>query len=105
MNKIQLIELLKLRGITELKGNSIASAIIDSGGDPSEKELVKVNQKSMEYYIGKRNEEVIKCSALQKRVDELQKIEYFMSCLEAAGVDNWEGYSIAIGMRDENHKN
>lgn len=53
MNKIQLIELLKLRGITELNGISIATAIAESGGDPTQAEMVKVNEAAMKYYIDK----------------------------------------------------
>ena len=31
----------------------------------------------------------------RERFDELEKTEAHMSALEAAGVDNWEGYSVA----------
>ncbi|MDT8900636.1 hypothetical protein [Anaeroselena agilis] len=32
--------------------------------------------------------------------DRLQERDKFLSCLEAAGVDNWEGYEDACAMRD-----
>lgn len=32
----------------------------------------------------------------QSRFEELLKTEEFMRALEAAGVDNWEGYDYAI---------
>lgn len=39
MNKIQYIKLLAMRGITELKGKSIAEAVKQSGGDPIDKNI------------------------------------------------------------------
>lgn len=44
MNKLQYIELLRLRGITELRGWSIATALSLTGGDPTEAEMIKVNR-------------------------------------------------------------
>lgn len=35
------------------------------------------------------------------RLTELENSEHFLYCLEAAGVDNWEGYSHAIDIRNE----
>ncbi len=32
----------------------------------------------------------------EKRLEELLRTEEFMSALEAAGVDNWDGYEFAI---------
>jgi hypothetical protein len=43
-NKLQYIELLKLRGITELKGISIGMAINKSGGVPTHLEVSQVNR-------------------------------------------------------------
>ena len=57
MNKIQHIELLKLRGISELKGSSVRNAIKNSGGNPTTEEMVKVNEASMIYYINRFKEE------------------------------------------------
>ena len=103
MNKIQYIKLLAMRGITELKGISIAEAIKQTGGEPSDKEMVKVNEESMKYFSEKWEEEKVKNEVLQKQVEKLEKRDEWLSCLEAAGVDNWEGYDIAIDMRDGNN--
>jgi len=32
--------------------------------------------------------------------DFIQGELHWLSCLEAAGVDNWEGYEVAVGLRD-----
>ena len=40
--------------------------------------------------------EVLKSS----RFEELRKDADWLRCLEAAGVDNWEGYDMAIDIRD-----
>jgi hypothetical protein len=37
----------------------------------------------------------------KKEYDELVNKSYFLNCLEACGVDNWEGYGIAQDMYDE----
>lgn len=102
MNKIQYIKLLAMRGITELKGKSIAEAVKQSGGDPTDNEMIKVNQQCMIYFAEKWEDEKIKNSALQKQIEKLEKRDEWLSCLEAAGVDNWNGYSMAIEIRDEN---
>lgn len=34
--------------------------------------------------------------------DDLWEDRVFLRCLEAAGVDNWEGYGIAKGMMEDN---
>ena len=44
MNKLEYIELLKMRGITELKGISIATALRINGGEPTEIEMIIVNR-------------------------------------------------------------
>lgn len=36
-----------------------------------------------------------------ERLDELHDSEHFLYCLQAAGVDNWEGYDIANEIRRE----
>lgn len=53
MNKIQYIKLLAMRGITELKGKSIAEAVKQSDGDPTDNEMIKVNQQCMIYFAEK----------------------------------------------------
>lgn len=35
------------------------------------------------------------------RLTKLENSEHFLYCLEAAGVDNWEGFSHAIDIRNE----
>ena len=37
----------------------------------------------------------------RSKYNQLVKDSDFLSCLEAAGVDNWHGYSIAWGMMGE----
>lgn len=101
MNKIQYIKLLNLRGITELKGISIASAVKQSGGDPTDKEMVEVNKQSMSYYIEKYTEQKELNEKLSKENKKLQERDSWLNCLEMAGVDNWSGYDVAIDMRDE----
>ena len=102
MNKIQYIKLLAMRGITELKGMSIAEAVRKSGGEPSDGEMVKVNEESMKYYAEKWEEEKAKNETLQKIVEKLEKRDEWLSCLEQAGVDNWEGLGVAVDIRDGN---
>ena len=134
MNKIQYIELLKLRGIIKLeKGQSIGDAVKQSGGDPTEKEMVLVNYNSMVYYIDKSKDsdsmqssyqrqiedlkhrllksevEVANLKAKQgkgviikqEQIDELDDLRAWKNALQAAGVDNWEGYDIAMDMYRE----
>ena len=36
-----------------------------------------------------------------ERYKKLVDAEYFLECLEACGVDNWDGYSDAIHMSEE----
>lgn len=85
-----------------LKGISIAEAVRQTGGEPSDKEMVKVNEESMKYFSEKWEEEKEKNEALQKQVEKLEKRDEWLSYLEAAGVDNWEGFGIAIDMRKDN---
>lgn len=46
------------------------------------------------------DEEVVTIS--KKDYDELVKDQEFLSALQAAGVDNWEGYDFAREMFNEN---
>lgn len=95
MNKIQYIKLLETRGITELKGMSLNQVIEGSGGEPTEKEMVMVNELAMKYYIEKYKEEKDNVESLTRKVERLEERDEWLSCLEAAGVDNWDGYDIA----------
>lgn len=108
MNKIQTIELLKLRGVVDLNGSSIGKAIKDSGGDPSLEEMVKVSENAMIYFIDKRDESEGKLKdalvdnlKLHKAMEASEEDLSFLECLRAAGVDNWEGYSVAQDMMKE----
>lgn len=109
MIKIQYIELLRLRGITELKqGQSLFSAVVESGGDPTQEEMVKVNEASMRYYIDQFKLEQEKNAVLAKEnerltnlVNSLEDDSLFLSCLQGAGVDNWDGYGDAQESFDE----
>lgn len=104
MNKIQYIKLLNLRGITELNGKSIAQAVRDTGGDPTYKEMVEVNRQAMEHFLNlsinfrEDNEE------LRKENSRLLKRSNWLSCLEAAGLDNWEGCQLAEDIKLEREK-
>ena len=42
------------------------------------------------------SEETITIS--KKEYEQLQKDQWFLQCLQGAGVDNWEGYDYAIEM-------
>lgn len=37
----------------------------------------------------------------KERYDELVEAEDFLQCLQAAGVDNWDGYDIAQEMLED----
>ena len=38
---------------------------------------------------------------LAGRVEEVEKREHFLECLEACGVDNWDGFDFAHEMMEE----
>ena len=98
MNKVQYIQYFKLHGIEELpKGESIGS-MMENLGEPTIEEMVKINQMAMEYYIVQNNLQIQKNTELFNQNAEMKKDVEFMQCLEAAGVDNWEGYDIAKDM-------
>jgi hypothetical protein len=101
MNKIQYIKLLNLRGITELQGITIADAVKQTGGEPTDKEMVEVNHQAMMHYIDKFTEQKEINKKLGDVNEKLQERDNWLNCLEAAGVDNWDGYDIAQDMRDE----
>ena len=41
----------------------------------------------------------------KKEYDELCARDECLACLEAAGVDNWDGYDYAVEQRDEEQGN
>ena len=101
MNKIQYIKLLNLRGVTELKSISILSAVKQSGGKPTNKEMIEVNYQSMLHYLNKFTEQEEFNKKLININNKLQDRDDWLCCLESAGVDNWEGYDVAQDIRDE----
>jgi len=101
MNKIQYIKLLELRGVTVLNGTTLADAVKKTGGDPTIAEMVEVNKLSMFYFMEQYNEQKALNEQLNTENIKLQERSDWLSCLEAAGVDNWEGYDIAYDMQDE----
>ena len=105
MIKIQIIKLLALRGVTELIGETAGMAITRTGGEGSLEEMVKVNEQGMFHYIDKLKEQEAINKTLQNEIDRLHRLNadleddvLFLSCLEGAGVDNWDGYSDAREM-------
>lgn len=109
MNKVQMIELLRFRGITELnKGESVADAIARSGGEPTLQEMVIANENAMKYFIGKFQVEenltkhlALSLESANLRIEKLEEDNLFLQCLREAGVDNWSGYSYAQELKDE----
>jgi len=112
MNKIQYIILLEQRGITELLGSSIASAVRESGGDPGIEEMLKVNELAMVHYINKFQEQKDINEKLNKKIIGLENSIIvleddvdWLHWLEAAGVDNWDGFEYAQEMKEEHEAN
>ena len=58
----------------------------------------EIKRKSIEYIIWLEKRLITESI----RNEELQKDADWLRCLEAAGVDNWEGYGVAQDYRDEN---
>lgn len=108
MNKIQYIKLLELRGVTKLSGETIASAVRDTGGDPTTSEMIEVNHLGMIHYLDKYTASQTELRQLEEKYskllvenEELQVQSDWLGFLEAAGVDNWSGYGIAQEMRED----
>jgi len=96
MNKIQYIELLRLRGVDKLsEGESIAAAMARTGGQPTESEMVKVNENCMTYFIHLYNTTKEELEKVKVDLKEAQTDLKWLEALEAAGVDNWAGYDSA----------
>lgn len=108
MNFIQYQQLLKLRSVTDFKGQTLAQVVEQSGGKPSRKEMVEVNYQSMLHYMNKFSKQVdinkkltSDCERLVEERRRLQKRVDWLDCLEAAGVDNWIGCDMAADIRDK----
>lgn len=100
MNKIQYIKLLNLRGITELKGESIADAIKRTGGDPTFEEMIITNEQAMLHFAEQLNQKEKENIELTNKIttltEERDKAEFMLDCLVVYGVDNWTGYDDAM---------
>jgi hypothetical protein len=104
MTKVQYIELLKLRGITELpKGESIQSMIDGTGGAPTKDEMIKTNEAAMFYWLSEKKKldnetDVLKQTVthLTERLNFAEKDLDKLNALELGGVDNWDGYDHAM---------
>ena len=62
--------------------------------------MVKVNEECMIHYFEKLEKQQAETKRLESILSILEKRDLFLRFLEAAGVDNWDGYDIAIEMRD-----
>jgi len=98
MNKLQLIHLLKNRGVTDLNGITIAEAIRQTGGQPTVEEMVKVNEAIMFDCLNKIRELELLAKQLsdentnlKSKIEKYEKSHTTLLLLKAAGVDNWEG--------------
>lgn len=109
MNKIQYIKLLNLRGITELKGESIADAIKRTGGEPTIDEMVKVNELAMLHFAEQLNQKEKENTSLTNKITTLtherDKAEFMLDCLDVYGVDNWTGYDDAMNDYKQKYPN
>lgn len=103
LNVLQGKKLLNLRGVKELpKGKSVKDVYYSTGGDPSLEEMVEVNNLCAEYYRIEleKTQEVLEKQIIRNK--SLQERDEWLSCLEQAGVDNWDGYSFAIDIKEGN---
>lgn len=83
--------------------------IISKRNELSEAVTNSLSNKEAFYSATKELEEFLKIDWIKKdtvkisneRHEELLRIERQMSALEATGVDNWEGYCIAMSELDE----
>jgi len=76
MNKVQYVKLLEIRGVADLnKGETLFGAVERTGGDPTEAEMVLVNQRAMDYYIGKFDEERKENLRLENMMDGKQLVK------------------------------
>ena len=99
MVKVQYIQLLALRGVTELeKGETMGLAVTRTGGEPTQEEMVKVNEASMFHFIEKYQQEqetnkglLAEIEKLKLRNEKLEDDSLMLSCYRNAGVDNWDG--------------
>ncbi len=100
MNKIQYINYFKLKGVEEMPKEKTIGDLMDDFGKPTQAEMVKVNEMTFQYFIEENAKLKKEKEALFYEVERLQKKADWLLCLEQAGVDNWEGYNIAIDIKD-----
>lgn len=87
-----------------MNGTSIGEAVRTSGGEPTDKEMILVNEKSMNHFADLLGKERVRNVNLEARLAKLEKRDEWLSCLEEAGVDNWEGYSVAHSILQERNE-
>lgn len=102
---------------TELKDEYL-QRYKDRGGDDKFVEFISTNWSKFisdmrnetypDHVVLKKNQYLVDVLGLEQHVtitrreyDELLKAKSFLECLEACGVDNWDGYSSAREMQDE----
>ena len=96
MNKIQYINYFKIKGIDTLpQGKSILD-MMNTLGEPTINDMVEVNRLSMNYFIDENTKLKEENNKLESRVDNMADNVKLLHCLQSAGVDNWEGYDIAM---------
>lgn len=103
-----MVELLALRGVHKLEGETAGMAITRTGGEGSLEEMVKVNEQGMFYYIDKYQTEqetnkklLAEIERLKQRNEELADDSLMLSCYRNAGVDNWDGTGYAEELFEE----
>jgi len=95
MNKIQYISYFKLKGVEEIpKGKSMAD-VIRQLGEPTLGDMVEVNYMSMQYCIKESDSLKEEIEKLKQTIASMEKDCEWLSCLKAAGIDNWEGCEYA----------
>lgn len=84
MTKTEIIELLKIRGVTSLKkGQTAGMALKESGGPATEEEINKVNEKCYEIYLIKYMESKRKGKEMEENIKMLvSEVERLTSMLE-----------------------
>lgn len=110
MTEIQKESLLIVRIYIKKDNESLDEAIENSGGTPSENELDRLNNFSIAIYENKLQKQNNKIQNLEEEIQRLKNViipleedSNWLNCLRNAGVDNWEGYDIAIDAFNEEY--
>lgn len=96
MTEIQKQALLITRNYIKEDKESLDEAIENSGGIPYGLELTRLNNLTIDLY----EKEI---QRLKNIIIPLEEDSNWLNCLRNAGVDNWEGYEIAIDMFNEEY--